>query len=66
MNKSKNFKEEIFNKGIEKGKREEARRKDHTLIVMLKKNGFKLDDILSKFDDFDLSEDEIKEIYNNN
>ncbi|MDI2882301.1 hypothetical protein QJL30_10225 [Clostridioides difficile] len=66
MNKSRNFKEEIFNEGIEKGKREEARRKDHKLIVMLKKNGFKLDDILSKFDDFDLSEDEIKEIYNNN
>ncbi|HDJ1466748.1 TPA: Rpn family recombination-promoting nuclease/putative transposase [Clostridioides difficile] len=66
MNKSRNFKEEIFNEGIEKGKREEARRKDHKLIVMLKKNGFKLDDILSKFDDFDLSEDEIKDIYNNN
>ncbi|HEK4907963.1 TPA: Rpn family recombination-promoting nuclease/putative transposase [Clostridioides difficile] len=66
MNKSRNFKEEIFNEGIEKGKKEEARRKDYKLIVMLKKNGFKLDDILSKFNDFDLSEDEIKEVYENN
>lgn len=32
----------------------------------VEKNGFKLDDILNKFNDFDLSEDEIKEVYENN
>ncbi|WP_332869921.1 Rpn family recombination-promoting nuclease/putative transposase [Clostridioides difficile] len=62
MNKSRNFKEEIERETAIRV----AKEKDYKIIIMLKKNGFKLDDILNKFNDFDLSEDEIKEVYENN
>ncbi|MCC0631728.1 MULTISPECIES: hypothetical protein [unclassified Clostridioides] len=59
MNKSRNFKEEIE----ERAKKEEARRKDSGFIIMLKKNGFKLEDTLTKFKYSTLTENEIKEVY---
>ncbi|MDX5642550.1 Rpn family recombination-promoting nuclease/putative transposase [Clostridioides difficile] len=62
MNKSRNFKEEIERETAIRV----AKEKDYKIIIMLKKNGFKIDDILNKFNDFDLSEDEIKEVYENN
>ncbi|MDL0363197.1 hypothetical protein QQO62_16555, partial [Clostridioides difficile] len=62
MNKSRNFKEEIERETAIRV----AKEKDYKIIIMLKKNGFKLDDILNKFNAFDLSEDEIKEVYENN
>ena len=68
MNKSRNFKEEIFQEGVEKGiakgiakgKREEK----FNIIIKLKNKGYNLSEICDIIDD--LNKSEVEKIYNQN
>ncbi|CZR99537.1 PD-(D/E)XK nuclease family transposase [Clostridioides difficile] len=60
MNKSRNFKEEIFKEGIEKGKREEK----FNFIIKLKNKGYNLNEICDIIDD--LNKSEVEKVYNQN
>ncbi len=64
MNKSRNFKEEIFQEGIEKGIAKGKREEKFNIIIKLKNKGYNLSEICDIIDD--LNKSEVEKVYNQN
>ncbi|HGM3506107.1 TPA: Rpn family recombination-promoting nuclease/putative transposase [Clostridioides difficile] len=64
MNKSRNFKEEIFKEGIEKGIEKGKREEKFNIIIKLKNKGYNLSEICDIIDD--LNKSEVEKVYNQN
>ncbi|MCH7241679.1 hypothetical protein MMC97_14590 [Clostridioides difficile] len=64
MNKSRNFKVEIFQEGVEKGIAKGKREEKFNIIIKLKNKGYNLSEICDIIDD--LNKSEVEKIYNQN